>query len=54
MAGLGISLGIETLQLAFLPRSASWVDILANTVGAAIGAGVGQLLDAALVRRART
>ena len=47
LAGLGVTVLVEAVQLAFLPgRSASLRDVLANTVGALLG-----LLLARLVRR---
>lgn len=45
LAGLAGSLGIEGLQLLFLPRDASWFDVLFNTIGAFLGAGIGELIN---------
>lgn len=36
--GLGVSLTIEAAQWRFLPREAGWDDVLANTLGALLGA----------------
>jgi VanZ like protein len=42
LVGFGVSLVVETLQLTLIPgRDASLSDLLTNTVGAAIGAGLG-------------
>lgn len=45
VAGLTVSLGVEAVQLAFLPRDASLWDVLFNTVGALMGAGIGELVN---------
>lgn len=41
MAGAaGLAVGVEFLQLYFLPRTVAWNDVLAECVGAAVGTGL--------------
>jgi len=47
LAGLVVSLGIELLQLAIPGRTTATVDVICNTLGAAVG----WLTAARLVRR---
>jgi glycopeptide antibiotics resistance protein len=51
-AGLLLSAGLELGQAAFLPqRYASWTDVLANTLGAVLGAMLGLATRQAVARR---
>lgn len=46
LLGLAVSAAIETTQLLFLPtRVADVRDVVANTLGAAVGVGIGALLS---------
>lgn len=47
LCGFCLSLFVESVQL-FLPRVSSWVDLMANTSGAVVGAVVGSVFDADL------
>ncbi|WP_297742270.1 VanZ family protein [uncultured Tessaracoccus sp.] len=38
LLGFCLSLGIETVQWRYLPREAGWDDVVANTLGACLGA----------------
>ena len=51
-AGLLLSAALELGQAAFLPeRCASWTDVLANTLGAVLGALLGMATRQAVARR---
>jgi glycopeptide antibiotics resistance protein len=53
LVGFAVSGAIETVQGVFLPsRQAEWRDLVANTVGAAVGAGLGLLLHRVVRRSA--
>ena len=44
LVGFAVTVSIETVQGVFLPRrEAQGIDLVANTLGAALGAGVGML-----------
>jgi VanZ family protein len=48
VSGSVVSLGIETAQHLFMPwRYSSWIDVVSNTAGTAVGAGTAWLLDPA-------
>lgn len=44
--GFGLSLAMELLQLGFAQRMTTWIDLLTNSAGAAIGAGVWRVREA--------
>lgn len=45
IVGMLGSLGIEAIQYLYLPRHADWWDVLFNTIGAFLGALLGELIN---------